>query len=165
MEPNIHRGDLLFVKGIDPEDIKNGSIENKEGDIIVFDARGLWNDAPEDPVTHRVVNKWYNDTTQKWCFYTKGDANFHIDMAIILEERIHGVVFGRIPYIGMIKIVLIDAGLYFLLIILITTLLIVSMIRDIIKDEDHNQIQDKTQNSSTTDDKEELDNLDLVRKY
>lgn len=138
MKPNINRGDLLFVRGIDPEDIKNGTIENKEGDIIVFDARGLWNDAPEDPVVHRVVNKWYNDTTQKWYFYTKGDANFHIDIAIIPEDRIYGIIFGGIPYIGLIKIVLIDAGLYFYLIIIISVLLIISIIRDIIKDEDRN---------------------------
>lgn len=138
MEPSINRGDLLFVRGIDPEDIKNGTIDNKEGDIIVFDARGLWNDAPEDPVVHRVVNKWYNDTTQKWYFYTKGDANFHIDIAIIPEDRIYGIIFGGIPYIGLIKIVLIDAGLYFYLIIIISVLLIISMIRDVIKDEDRN---------------------------
>ena len=29
MEPQIHKGDLLFVMGIDPENIKNGTIADK----------------------------------------------------------------------------------------------------------------------------------------
>lgn len=154
MEPSIHRGDLLFIRGIDPVDIKEGTIEDKEGDIVVYDARGLWDDAPEDPVVHRVVSKWYNDTTQKWYFYTKGDANFHIDMAVIPEDRIHGVVFGGIPYIGLIKIVLIDAGLYFFLIIFIVILLIISIIRDIMKDDDHDEKKEINRNNSNMNDEE-----------
>lgn len=136
MEPNINKGDLLFVKGIDSSDIKEGTIENKEGDIVVYDARGLWDNAPEEPVVHRVVQKWYNVTTHKWYFYTKGDANFHIDMAVISEDRIYGVVFGGIPYVGWIKIVLVDSGLYLFLIVVSTALIIISMIRDVIKEED-----------------------------
>ena len=148
MEPNIHRGDLLFVRGIPPEDIRNGTIEDQDGDIVVFDARGLWEGAPNDPVVHRVVNKWYNDTTQKWYFYTKGDANFHIDMAVIPEDRIYGIVFGGIPYIGLIKIVLIDAGLYFFFIIFIVILLIISIIRDIIKDDNYDEKKENNDNLS-----------------
>ena len=42
MEPQIHKGDLLFVMGIDPEDIKNGTAEDKDGDIIVFFCLLAW---------------------------------------------------------------------------------------------------------------------------
>lgn len=136
MTPNINKGDLLFVRGIDPEDIKNGTIEDQEGDVVVFDARGLWGGAPEEPIVHRIVHKWYNETTQKWYFYTKGDANFHIDMAIISEDRIYGVVIGGIPYVGFIKIILIDTGLYIFLIIFLTALLVIDMIRDILRGDD-----------------------------
>ncbi len=139
MKPNINRGDLLFVRGIDPEDIKNGTIEDQEGDIVVFDARGLWGGAPEEPIVHRIVHKWYNETTQKWYFYTKGDANFHIDMAIISEDRIYGVVIGGIPYVGFIKIFLVDTGLYIYIIIFLTGLLVISMIRDILRGDDRNE--------------------------
>ena len=158
MEPSIHRGDLLFVKGIEPEDINNGTIDGKEGDVIVFNARGLWNNAPKDPVVHRVVSKWYNDTTDKWYFYTKGDANFHIDMAIIPEDRIYGVIFGGIPYIGLIKIVLIDAGLYFILIIILTTVLIISIIRGIMRDEDIDEKENNDLNDNIINDDEKLMN-------
>ena len=154
MEPNIHKGDLLFVRGIAPEDIRNGTIEDQDGDVVVYDARGLWDGAPNDPVVHRVVNKWYNESTQKWYFYTKGDANFHIDMAVIPEDRIHGVIFGGIPYIGLIKIILIDAGLYFILIIFIVILLIISIIRDIIKDDDHDEKEEDNLNQGNRSDKQ-----------
>ena len=36
MEPNLYKGDLLFLKGTDPATIKNGTSEGKEGDIIVL---------------------------------------------------------------------------------------------------------------------------------
>lgn len=161
MEPSIHRGDLLFVKGIDPEDINNGTIDGKEGDVVVFNARGLWNNAPKDPVAHRVVSKWYNETTNKWYFYTKGDANFHIDMAVIPDDRIYGVVIGGIPYIGLVKIVLIDTGLYFFIIIIITTLLIISIIRDITKDENHDKKENNNLNYSNADDDQKINNFKL----
>ena len=101
MEPNLHRGDLCFIKGKDPADIKNGTVEGKEGDIIVFDARGLWTYSPSDPIIHRVVNKWYDNG---WFFETKGDANSLPDDEPVPETRILGVVVGRIPYIGWVKI-------------------------------------------------------------
>ena len=39
MEPTIHQGDLLFVMGTDTDEIE-------VGDVIVFDAYGLWSHAP-----------------------------------------------------------------------------------------------------------------------
>ena len=99
-QPNLHKGDLLFLKGKDAENIKNGTIEGKEGDIIVFDARGLWIRAPSDPIVHRVVDKMYDNG---WFFLTKGDANLNPDDAWVPETRIQGVVVGRIPYIGWVK--------------------------------------------------------------
>ena len=36
MAPKINTGDLLFVRGIDPSSIKNGTEEDKNGDIIIF---------------------------------------------------------------------------------------------------------------------------------
>ena len=117
MEPNVHKGDLLFLRGVDdPSIIKNGTIENQDGDIIVYDARGLWSSAPEEPIVHRVVDKWYNDSG--WFFLTKGDANNCVDPPSPCEEEIPvpadhiiGVVIGGIPYIGWIKIWLTDTGL------------------------------------------------------
>ena len=41
--------------GIDPEDIKSGTAEDKDGDIIVFFT--YWHSAPIEPIVHRVCNK------------------------------------------------------------------------------------------------------------
>jgi signal peptidase len=134
MEPKLQVGDLLFVKGKNPEDIKNGTIEGKEGDIIVFNAHGVWLNPPADPVVHRVVNKWYDNG---WFFETKGDANLNVDNGIVPGNKIYGVVCGRIPYIGWVKIVLTTSGLLIPLLIIISFILVISIIRDIMKkDED-----------------------------
>lgn len=133
MEPNLLKGDLLFLKGKDPATIKNGTIEGKEGDIIVFNARDLWIHAPNDPIVHRVVDKMYDNG---WFFLTKGDANPFPDDAWVPEGRILGIVCGRIPYIGWVKIVLTDSGLLIPLLVIVSALLIISIIWDIVKKED-----------------------------
>jgi len=133
MEPNLSRGDLLFLRGKDAENIKNGTIEGKEGDIIVFNARGLWVNAPSDPIVHRVIDKMYDN---EWLFLTKGDANPSEDAAWVPETRILGVVAGRIPYIGWVKIVLTDSGLLIPLLVIVSVLLVISLVWDITKKED-----------------------------
>ncbi|MFW9828456.1 MAG: signal peptidase I [Candidatus Thorarchaeota archaeon] len=135
MEPNLLKGDLLFLQGKESSQIKTGTIADKQGDIIVFDARGLpgWIHPPNDPIVHRVVDKWYDGG---WFFRTKGDANPIIDDAPVPESRIIGVVVGRIPYIGWVKIILTDSGLLIPLLIVVSALLIISIIWDILKKDD-----------------------------
>ncbi len=135
MEPNLLKGDLLFLKGKDPESIKNGTEEGKEGDIIVFNAQDLpgWIHAPREPIVHRVIDKMYNNG---WFFLTKGDANPTPDNGWVPETRIIGVVVGRIPYIGWVKILLTDSGLLIPLLVIVSALLIISIVWDIIKGDD-----------------------------
>ena len=135
MEPKLHKGDLLFLRGKEAENIKNGTIEGKEGDIIVFDAHGIWPNPPPDPIVHRIVDKWYVNG-DGWYFKTKGDANSLPDEGEVPESSILGVVTGRIPYIGWVKIVLTDSGLLIPLLVIVSALLIISLIWDIIKKED-----------------------------
>lgn len=116
MEPYINKGDLIFIKGVDPAEIQCGTIQDKDGDVIVFDASGLWYDAPDTPVGHRVVQKWNGENG--WIFRTKGDANPKIDPSIIPEDRIFGVVCGTIPFIGWIFIYLTNPSILILLIII-----------------------------------------------
>ncbi len=137
MEPNIHIGDLLFLQGRDPEDIKAGTIEDKKGDVIVYDARDLWDGAPDDPIVHRVVDKWENDSV--WYFLTKGDANDDVDKAPVPEDHIVGVVCGRIPYIGYVKIFLSDTGLFIPIFIIVAVPLVISIIWDVVKGEDEKE--------------------------
>lgn len=148
MEPSIREGDLLFVSGaIEPEDIKNGTAEDKNGDVIVFNARGLWAGAPEEPIVHRVVDKYLVGDT--WYFRTKGDANLIYDLAPVPEDNIIGVVIGGIPYIGWIKILLTESGLLIPLLVIISAFLVISIIWDIFHDDDEDQKKknDKNQES------------------
>jgi len=143
MEPNLHKGDLLFLRGIDAENIRNGTIEGKEGDIIVFNAQGLpgWFHAPPEPIVHRVVDKKYDNG---WFFLTKGDANQIPDGAWVPETRIFGVVVGRIPYIGWVKIILTDSGLLIPLLVIVSFLLVISVVWDIVKkDKDETGTDEK----------------------
>ena len=130
MSPNINKGDLLFVQGRDPEDIE-------EGDIIVFDAHDLWDDAPEEPIVHRVVDIDKHDG--KFYFDTKGDANNDRDEEPIPGHRVKGVVCGRVPYIGWIKIVIADYGLFIPILIILAVPLIVSIIWDLLKEEEEEE--------------------------
>ena len=132
MEPNLLEGDLLFLKGTDPENIKSGTIAGKEGDIIVFNAYNLWFHAPAEPIVHRVIDKKYD---KGWFFLTKGDANSIPDADWVPETRIFGVVVGRIPYVGWVKIILTDSGLLIPLLVIVSVLLVISVIWDLVKKE------------------------------
>ncbi|MHA1844371.1 MAG: signal peptidase I [Promethearchaeota archaeon] len=131
MEPNIHVGDLLFLRGVDaPSQIK-------EDNVIVYDARGLWPGAPSDPIVHRVIDKYFDG--QRWWFLTKGDNNNYPDPAWVPEENVIGVVVGRIPYIGYVKIFLTDSGLLVPLLVILSILLVISIIWDLIKKEEEEE--------------------------
>jgi signal peptidase len=151
MEPQIHEGDLLFVMGIDAEDIKNGTAEDKDGDIIVFNAQGLWHSAPIEPIVHRVIGKY--QIGDIWYFRTKGDANAIPDQALVPEDRVIGVVVGGIPYIGWVKIFLTESGLLIPLLVIISVLLIISIVRDIYKGDGDDDEQDEKN-------KDELENTE-----
>ena len=151
MEPQIHKGDLLFVMGREPENIKNGTIIDKDGDIIVFNAQGLWPSAPIEPIVHRVIEKYQDGGI--WYFRTKGDANSMPDAAYVPEGRIIGVVVGGIPYIGWVKIFLTDSGLLIPLLVIISALLIISIVRDIYKGDDDDKDEENKDELENTEEK------------
>ncbi|MGV9204943.1 MAG: signal peptidase I [Promethearchaeia archaeon] len=137
MEPNIHKGDLLFLTDKEPENIKEGTIEDQQGDVIVYDARGLWPGAPDEPIVHRVVDQKQNESG--YFFLTKGDANSYPDRAWVPANRIIGVVCGGIPYIGWIKIFLTEYNLFIPLLVIFGSLLIISIIWDIYQETEEEQ--------------------------
>ncbi|NVM43321.1 MAG: signal peptidase I [Candidatus Lokiarchaeota archaeon] len=149
MEPNIHKGDLLFVAGMDADDIKNGTAVDKDGDVIVFDARGLWPGAPQEPIVHRVIDKYQIGDT--WYFRTKGDANSLPDAVDIPESRVIGVVIGGIPYIGWVKIFLTESGLLIPLLVVISVLLIISIVSDVIKEQHEEEVKDNKKDKKDID--------------
>lgn len=136
MEPEINKGDLLFLRGMDAEHIKEQDSDH-EGDIIVYDAKGLWEGAPEEPIVHRVVDKYYEDG--RWYFITKGDANAKVDKEPVSASRILGVVCGKVPYVGWVKIVMSDYGLFIPILIILSVPLIISILWDLIRGEEEEE--------------------------
>ncbi|MEM2115375.1 MAG: signal peptidase I [Candidatus Woesearchaeota archaeon] len=93
--PNgLKKGDVILLYGKSPEEIEIG-------DVIVFSTPS------GKAVIHRCVAKWNEDDV--WYFTTKGDANLGIakDHSIqefkIHQNRLLGVAFFRIPYLGLPK--------------------------------------------------------------
>jgi signal peptidase len=100
MEPTFHKGDLVIVKGVDPDEIK-------VGDIIVFENpwRGI-------PVVHRVIG--IEEVDGRRYFITKGDnriTNRFSDQQSgiappISEDLIKGRVVLVVPKLGWFKVLL-----------------------------------------------------------
>lgn len=87
MEPNYSVGDLLYVKAVDPAEVK-------VGDPITF----ILN---EDLVvaTHRVVRV----DTENQRFYTKGDANDVEDAEPVHYKNLVGVPQFSVPVLGYVS--------------------------------------------------------------
>lgn len=87
MEPTYSVGDLIYVKEVNPYDIK-------EGMAITFVLN-------EDLVvaTHRVVEV---DTENQY-FYTKGDANDTADSAPVHFNNVIGVPQFSLPFLGYVS--------------------------------------------------------------
>ena len=106
MEPTIYRGDLLIIQGMDPAEIENET-------IILYNSLGLWpppHRQVEEPIVHRVISKYMNETDGKWYFITLGDNNDDTDppgsVGIeipVPEDRVIGIVRTIIPKIGLVK--------------------------------------------------------------
>ena len=98
MKNGFNKGDIMVLKGKEPQDIKIG-------DIIVF-----WSQKG-DPIIHRVVKKWQEGSA--YYFQTKGDnyktnsvsiKNAALDETRISQDQIIGNAIARIPLLGYIKI-------------------------------------------------------------
>jgi len=87
MSPNINKGDVAVVEKIDRKYDKL-----KEGQVIAY----RYNDII---VVHRLTNIVKEDG--KYYFYTKGDANKNVDNYTIEEDMVIGIVYYRVPYIGI----------------------------------------------------------------
>lgn len=89
MEPELHVGSAVYVRKVDPKDLK-------VGDIITFTLGG------DDLIaTHRIVE--INETNGHLSFTTKGDANELTDSSPVDESNVVGKVIFDIPYLGGLK--------------------------------------------------------------
>ncbi|MBY9007889.1 MAG: signal peptidase I [Candidatus Lokiarchaeota archaeon] len=162
MEPNLYEGDLVFLKGKDPEDIKNGTEFDLLGDIIVFNTNGVWVTSVRYPVIHRVIDKRNNSGT--WEFWTKGDNNPGEDGYWVPEEKIIGVVCGVIPKIGWIKLWFERSSGLMILVFIALLILIISIIWDVIKDKDEEKEEDGIKVKHDTKNQLENDNFEGIAK-
>lgn len=146
MEPTIYKGDILIIKYKDPAEIVAGSHDDRTGDVVLYETNNLWPNPTDQPVVHRVVNAYYDNETNQYMFVTQGDnpvTNTRTDppgssLEIpVPEDHLYGVVVGRIPKVGYIKIWMANLpGLSIILIGGLGILLVISIISDIVNPEE-----------------------------
>jgi signal peptidase I len=117
----LHVGDLIIVKGIEPEDIR--AEPYPYGDIIVFHRPGM--SSQGDLIVHRAIGKTINNETY---FTTKGDGNTNPDSWKVPESSIVGKVIFRIPWIGHVALFMRESHGILVMIVLIAILVIVEFI-------------------------------------
>lgn len=121
MVPEIMPKDVVVTKKREAKDLE-------VGDIITF--------LSSDPrlsniiVTHRIKAKYYDATTNKYTFQTKGDANNTADFTLAEDTNIIGEVIFKISKIGYIQSILATKG-GLIIVVLIPCLAILSY--DIVK--------------------------------
>ncbi|QHN71161.1 Peptidase domain protein [Mollivirus kamchatka] len=119
MEPQIHRGDMLFAVGAD----RGGQL--RRGDVILY----RLSHRPDIPIVHRIVDivapsvpdggeaRSHADGDLGLQYLTKGDANPMDDRALVEpsfptglvpREAILGKVRGQVPWLGYLTLVLRD---------------------------------------------------------
>ena len=81
-------------------------------------------------VTHRIKAKYFDSTTGKYTFQTKGDANNTADFTLAEDTNIIGEVIFKIPKLGYIQALLATKG-GLIIIVLIPCLAVLSY--DIVK--------------------------------
>ena len=121
MVPEIMPKDVVITKKREAKDLE-------VGDIITF----LSSDVRLSNiiVTHRIKAKYFDSTTGKYTFQTKGDANNTADFTLAEDTNIIGEVIFKIPKLGYIQTLLATKG-GLIIIVLIPCLAVLSY--DIVK--------------------------------
>jgi hypothetical protein len=92
-EDGLNKGDIMFIVGVKPQNIKIG-------DIIIFDA------GQQAPVIHRVIH--IKDENGTYVFSTEGDNNngqLSFEKSINQNQVVGKAVFRLAPYLGWIKLI------------------------------------------------------------
>lgn len=109
MEGQIHKGDLIITKTVDPTSLKID-------DIIAF------RDAENTVTTHRIRDIVSSDGTTK--FITKGDANTIQDKNLVALEDVEGIYVMRISGFGSLMKSLSEPTTILIIALIITMLFI-----------------------------------------
>lgn len=121
MESDIHKGDLIITKEIDPTKLK---VE----DIIAF------KDAAETITTHRIIDIVVNDG--QTYFITKGDNNSTQDLNLVALDDVEGIYIGRIPGIGSMMDSLAKPTTIMILVVGITAIFVIGFMISTKKERD-----------------------------
>lgn len=90
MEPTYHVGSLIYVKKIDPQELKSGNVIT-----FMLDENTV--------ATHRIVEVVPDETDPTvYRFRTKGDANETVDGALVHYKNVIGKPVFTIPYLGYV---------------------------------------------------------------
>ena len=87
MEKEIHKGDLIITKIIEPSTLKIN-------DVIAF------RDEENTVTTHRIIDMIERDGNTY--FVTKGDNNNTQDQNLVEYKDVEGIYVGRVPLVGNI---------------------------------------------------------------
>ena len=85
MEKEIHKGDLIITKIIDPSTLN-------VNDVIAF------RDEENTVTTHRIIDMIERDGNTY--FVTKGDNNNTQDQNLVEYKDVEGIYVGRVPFVG-----------------------------------------------------------------
>ena len=129
MEPEYPVGSLIYVKEVDPSEIKTG-------DVITY---VLPNDMPS---THRVVRI----DAENQLFYTKGDANDVEDGSPVHFKNLLGTPVFKIPLLGYVAYSIQHPPGMYIAIAAGAILLILVFLPDLFKKEQKGK-KDEDQNS------------------
>lgn len=110
MESEIHQGDLIITKIIDPTTLK-------KDDVIAF------RDSENTVTTHRIIELVEKSGTTY--FVTKGDNNNTKDQNLVELTDVEGIYVTRIPGIGSIMMSLSQTSTIIILILGITVIFII----------------------------------------
>ena len=116
MLPEIAIKDIVVTKKITAEELE-------VGDIITFiapDSRygGI-------SITHRILDKYYDESLGSYTYRTKGDNNNVADSALVPNDNVLGKVILKIPKLGYIQDLLSSKG-GLIFVVLIPCLVILS---------------------------------------
>lgn len=123
MEPEYPVGSLLYVKQVDPDDLK-------VGDAITF----LLNE--DTAATHRIVEIIYDeDDPSVIRFRTKGDANDTVDGDLVHSKNVIGKPIFSIPLLGYVAFFIQNPPGSYIAIGAAAILAVLAFLPDLIKDE------------------------------
>lgn len=116
MLPSIQIKDIVVTKKVAEEELEIG-------DIITF--------ISPDPrfggisVTHRIIDKYYDESSGNYSYRTQGDNNNVADSALVPNNNILGKVILKIPKLGYLQDILSSKG-GLIIVVLIPCLVILS---------------------------------------